>query len=157
LPEQKLLITIGRRGHGMRICIGGPAKQSLHRMIVFSALISLVLPVMPSVLCVAPGSHAAIEALDAGCCAPATFVHGTVAQEEELSASGECRDCTDYVLASPAGRLISRISAAGPETISVECVRVPTPMLPTASLKREQTPVEADTSGLHNSSMPLRC
>jgi hypothetical protein len=83
----------------------GFAGRFWGKEIVLAAVSFLVLfPSSASILCIAPGSHIAIESINAKCCASdrvlepeATLAHN------ELGLTGNCGNCTDLFL-TPYGR-----------------------------------------------------
>jgi hypothetical protein len=97
--------TISDKGDGMKRGFRGFAGRFWGTEIVLVAVSFLVLfPSSASILCIAPGSHIAIESINAKCCASdrvldpaATHAHN------ELGLTGNCGNCTDLFLA-PYGR-----------------------------------------------------
>lgn len=61
----------------------------------------LLLPKAPSVLCIAPGIHIAIENMNASCCAKPVISHQNInLQENGFVAAGDCPNCTDFFIES---------------------------------------------------------
>jgi hypothetical protein len=142
----------------MRVRVDGFASRSFSKMIVIFAAIFLLPPVTPSVLCVAPGSHIAIEELSAGCCAPSSVsTHGHKSLEDALSTADECQDCTDYLISSIVGGPIFESSMSAQRAVAAECFS-PQPMALTGPrFLSETAPLDIGAPSLHTSAIPLRC
>jgi hypothetical protein len=77
-----------------------PARFSGHGIVTIIVLL-LLLPKAPSVLCIAPGSHIAIESMNASCCAKPAISHQNInLQENGFVAAGDCLNCTDFFIES---------------------------------------------------------
>ncbi len=142
----------------MRVLVRGFSMQLLSKMIALIAALSLAPPVMPSVLCVAPGSHVAIEELDAGCCASSsTSTRGHGQTEDMLGTADDCEDCTDYLISALAeGRIPESAMAAG-YSITAECGSLQPPAIPVPPPSSEIVPPNLGASNLLHFSIPLRC
>ena len=71
------------------------------RGIVTIIVLLLLLPKAPSVLCIAPGIHIAIESMNASCCAKPAISHQNInLQENGFVAAGDCPNCTDFFIES---------------------------------------------------------
>ena len=82
---------------GFRNAMARFGGNGLAAVIVFL----LILPKAPSVLCIAPGSHIAIERMNASCCSKPVISHQNVSSHENgLVAAGDCHNCTDYFIES---------------------------------------------------------
>ena len=68
------------------------------------AVILLLFPSSPTVLCIAPGGHMAIEDMDAPCCAHTGISTPAACQPDNgFNAPGCCHNCTDLFM-TPNGR-----------------------------------------------------
>lgn len=88
----------------MKMDIGKPTRPLSGSGLMLIAALFLMFPGSASVLCVAPGGHAAIEAINAFCCTPSN----ASAQDGDHRDNGfgspdQCGGCTDIFL-TPNGR-----------------------------------------------------
>jgi hypothetical protein len=134
------------------------AKQSLGKIIVLIAAIALIPPVTPSVLCIAPGSHVAIEEFDSGCCAsPYVFHHVQGQAEDALGVPGVCRDCTDYLISPTVSGPIPVSQLDVLRVLAAECVGLFPLSIPSSCMPLEDARTGIATSAPHDFAGPLRC
>jgi hypothetical protein len=157
LPELRGFSIIVGRGWRMKDRVGRLAYQALGRIFVLIAAIALIPPVTPSVLCIAPGSHVAIEELDAGCCAsPDVFRHMHGQVEDALGATGACRDCIDYLISPTVSGPIPESPLDVHRILAAECVSLYLP-IPSSCMPLEDAPTGIAASAPHDFAGPLRC
>jgi hypothetical protein len=134
------------------------AKQSLGKIIVLIAAIALIPPVTPSVLCIAPGSHVAIEEFDAGCCAsPDVLRHAHGQAEDALGVIGACRDCTDYLISPTVSGPIPVSQLDVQRVLVAECVGLYPLLIPSSWMPLEDARTGNAASAPHDFAGPLRC
>jgi hypothetical protein len=108
-------IMIGR-GKDMEHCFSRFTHRFAGAGAVLVAAFSLLFPGSGSVLCIAPGTHIAIEAINAECCeSPRISVPAAHPSNNPLDMTGNCENCVDLFLAfyGREGILQSDFSPAG--------------------------------------------
>ena len=73
---------------------------------VIAALAFLLFPSSPSVLCIAPGGHVALEYMNAGCCEGSAFSDRSNHSTNGFEEAGDCRNCTDLFVTLNASEAI---------------------------------------------------
>jgi len=94
----------------MKNHIGRPTSKNIGAVIAVIAAIVFLFPFSSSVLCVAPGSHIAIEDVNASCCASGISAASDHQLEKGFSSAGDCRNCTDFYITS-AGRGVATVAS----------------------------------------------
>jgi hypothetical protein len=123
------------------------------------AVILLLLPSSPTVLCVAPGSHIEIEDMNAACCASSGISAPAVPQPDNgFNAPGYCKNCTDYFM-TPNGRgaLSESYNHAAASPLAAECLENHLSADTSLSLWRSDALTNIDAPIPVSSSVPLRC
>jgi hypothetical protein len=122
------------------------------------AALSILAPSSGSVLCIAPGSHIAIEDINAECCAsahsPAMDAHG----RDQISATIGCVNCTDFALTPFEREAIQKPQfeiQGTAQTNEFAGSKVPAEFSP--SLFRQGPDHNTDLLIADSSSVPLRC
>jgi len=122
------------------------------------AVIFLLFPGSASVLCIAPGGHVEIEALNATCCESSDIVsQNRNHQDDGISASGPCRNCIDlFMTPNSHGALLDSCNHAAPDLLAHPAL--PDRVLPIFSSARQPgTDRRAGALARAFSSAPLRC
>ena len=93
------------RGDGMKRSFSGFAGRFGGTEIVRVAVLFLLLfPGSASILCIAPGSHIAIESINAQCCeSDSVLAPDATHAHNEIGLTGKCGNCTDLFM-TPYGR-----------------------------------------------------
>lgn len=87
------------RGDDMNGGFRGFARRFMSPEVVLVAILFLMFPNSTSVLCIAPGSHIAIENINAECCASARILDAAAERaHNELGWTDNCGNCTDLLL-----------------------------------------------------------
>jgi hypothetical protein len=90
---------------------------------VIASMIAIITPISTSVLCIAPGSHIAIEDLNSGCCAHREILAAAERpQAKEFEAAGDCGNCVDFLLTGHGPGTVSEVSRKGAASIAGECI-----------------------------------
>jgi hypothetical protein len=85
----------------MKSDFGKLRKQFKGKMTAFIIVILLLFSSSPSLLCIEPGSHIAIENIGATCCASFEISTPAEAQPDNgLNEAGDCHNCTDILITS---------------------------------------------------------
>ncbi len=121
LPGQKpLLILSGpqtdQKDDSMKGGFRERAARFSGRGMVIVSFAVLLFPSLPSVLCIAPGSHVAIEIMNAPCCSRSAVSSPYVNPADGgIAPAGDCRNCTDLLI-MPNGRgvRLDSFSSAAP-------------------------------------------
>jgi len=86
--------------------------------------ILLLFPGAPSILCIAPGSHVAIEELNSPCCASSEIrLQPGDQTHDEFAGPRDCNNCTDLFLASNGNGILSKpreLAASSP--LAAKCL-----------------------------------
>ena len=127
-------------------------------LVAFVTVLALLPPVYPSVLCIAPGGHCAIEDLYSPCCtAFHDSLHEGSGRADELAAGENCRNCTDFLLSNDLGAtpgLSSNTVAGAPD---VPCATIACSAFNASELFSEDEWIGIPSPGLSLPSVPLRC
>ena len=136
----------------------GLAARIIGDAVILLSAFSLLFPISASVLCIAPGSHVAIEELNAGCCASsAVSTRKDHHPGNGLNAANDCRNCTDILISlnEPGPIPESYGAAAGP--LTNDCFEDSLLLITASHLFRQSALNAVDTSPPASSSVPLRC
>jgi hypothetical protein len=135
------------------------AGRNISNWKVMGVAILLLVPGFPSVLCVAPGGHTAIEPINDLCCAsPSAIAQDSNPLVHELALSDDCRNCTDFLYISARGAVLA--STAKDRTVpqADECIGNPFPDDPHPSSSRTFLCNGNDKTPIPIASItPLRC
>lgn len=137
----------------------GFAGRSLGTETVLVAVLFLLFPSSVSILCIAPGSHIAIEDINAKCCASARILdpEATYAHNE-LSLTGNCGNCTDLFLTPYWREAIPKSHCdAASSSQAGECLGNQLPVELSLSQFRQDAIRSIDGLNLSSSFLPLRC
>jgi len=122
-------------------------------------IVLLVFPSSSSVLCIAPGSHVAIEDINSLCCVSSDISRPSGSQpHNELSGPSSCNNCTDLFLASNGREVLPQsgnLSAAG--QVDEVCLETCLSADISVSLRRSDKIGSAYSPVPVCSSVPLRC
>jgi hypothetical protein len=128
-------------------------------ILIIASIFLLLFSRSPSVLCIAPGSHMAIEDMNAPCCAPSDISAQSGRHPDAgFDGSDNCYNCQDFLLMSNGQGLFSqsnKLTATNPladesfETYLSEDI--------SASLFRLITIANNDAPALTYLPLPLRC
>jgi hypothetical protein len=123
------------------------------------AIILLLLPVSTSVLCIGPGGHIEIEDINATCCASSDIDHESEQRpDNELTAVGDCINCTDLFLTSnERGALLESYANVVPNQISDACVSNHSTATISSSNHRSRMINGIDPPSVLTAFAPLRC
>jgi hypothetical protein len=127
--------------------------------VVIASMIAIITPISTSVLCIAPGSHIAIEDLNSGCCAHHEIsAGGERPQEKEFESAGDCGNCVDFLLTGHGLGTVSEVGREGAASFAGEYFGR---YLPTAIIFPSEFGLGANHSVCAriplSSSAPLRC
>jgi hypothetical protein len=90
---------------------------------VIASLIAIITPISTSVLCIAPGSHIAIEDLNSECCAHRVIpAEAECPQAKEFRSTGDCGNCVDFLLTGHGPGTVSEVSRKGAASFAGEYV-----------------------------------
>ena len=136
------------------------AERSLGTEVVLAAVLCLLMfPSSVSLLCIAPGSHVAIENINAKCCASARFPSpAALRARNELGLTGNCGNCTDLFM-TPYGReaIPKSHCAAASSSQAGEFLGNQLPVELSPSQFRQGAITSIDGITPFCSSLPLRC
>jgi hypothetical protein len=143
----------------MKRGFGGLAGQIRGNALGLFVVVLLQVPGLSSVLCIAPGSHVAIEDITALCCvSSAISLPSSNHSDNGFDRPGSCKNCTDLFLASNGSGILPQsgnLRTAGPfDAECMEpCLSSDTSVLQGRSVKIWSTDVPISAC----SSLPLRC
>ncbi len=140
---------------GFRGLTGKNASCALSLLII--AL--LLFPSSPSVLCIAPGNHVAIEDINAPCCLTSVMpAQPGNSQGGEYYKSDGCNNCTDLLLgANESGALPQLAKFVTSGQVDAECLATCLPAKDSSSPCRSGVPGRTDSPIPASASVPLRC
>ena len=143
----------------MRKVFGGFAWQVTSNALAFFAMMVLLLPSSPSVLCIAPGSHIAVEDINALCCVSSAISPlSDIQPNSAFDKPGNCRNCTDIPLASNGNGVLSPSgSSAMANPLDAEFLDTTHTADLSASLNRSGQIGSPDAPVPIYPSIPLRC
>jgi hypothetical protein len=123
---------------------------------VFFSAFFLLFPSNPSVICMAPGSHVAIEDLNALCCAHSKInIQDGCSPSDALNTAKDCQNCTDIIISINERGPISESNRATAGFLSDAGFEVRPPEIVPARLFRRNSLAIFNASVF--SSVPLRC
>jgi hypothetical protein len=139
--------------------IGRQVGRLNKKVLILLTAILLISPISASVLCIAPGSHVAIEELIAECCASSTIS----TQKDHhpgngLIAATDCLDCTDFFI-SPyeRGRISESYAIAIAGSLADECFPDRFFVTPSSPIFRQSALDDVAMSPPASYSVSLRC
>jgi hypothetical protein len=123
------------------------------------AMVLLLSPSSSSVLCIAPGSHIAVEDVNSLCCVSHTVSPSTgLRPNGAFEGPGSCDNCTDVFLALNGNGVLSQSgSSAIAKPIDAEFLDASLSSDLSASLSRSAQTANPDAPVLLYPSIPLRC
>jgi hypothetical protein len=90
---------------------------------VIASMIAIITPISTSVLCIAPGSHIAIENLSSECCAHRVIPAAVEPpQAKEFESAGNCGNCVDFLLTGHGPGTVSEGSRKGAASVAGESI-----------------------------------
>jgi hypothetical protein len=128
-------------------------------VVLVAVLLLLLFPNSTSVLCIASGSHIAIEDINENCCASTIIPDQAVSHaQSELGLTGNCGDCTDVFMTLFGREAIpkSHCYAACSSQVG-ECLRNQLPAELSLSQFHQHAIGSIDRLNPSSSSLPLRC
>jgi hypothetical protein len=122
-------------------------------------IISLIFPVSASVLCIGPSGHIEIEDINATCCASSGINNQSeLHPDHELTAVGDCINCTDLLLTSnERGALLESYANVVPNQLADACLRNHIPATISSSNHRSRMINEIEAPSALTAFAPLRC
>lgn len=129
------------------------------KAVVVLATVAMLFPGYSSVICIAPGSHIAIENFNAECCASSHISSPARNRPDNgFAAAGDCRNCTDLFI-TPNGRSavtesFDNASAGAP---AEECFGNHLSAIASFGLSPQSAFSDIDVPAPISSSVPLRC
>jgi hypothetical protein len=125
---------------------------------VFIAILFLFLPSSASMLCIAPGSHIAIEDINAECCDSVCLAAPVEEQvHDRLSVPNICGNCTDLYIFLNGREAIPKSHINTASMRQVEFLGNQLPADPILSLFWQNIVCDINTANTASSSVPLRC
>ena len=143
----------------MKCDIGDLAAHLRGNAVAFFAVIVLLFPSSPTVLCIAPGGHIKVEDMDAPCCASSGLSAPTACRPDTgFNAPGNCHNCRHFFL-TPNGRgaISESYDRAVASPLADECLEndistdISLPLCRSDALTNTDAPISVSFS------VPLRC
>jgi hypothetical protein len=147
------------KNNGSRGSFRELADRFKGNFLITASLFLLLFPSSPSVLCIAPGSHVAIEDMTAPCCAPS----GISAQSGRHPDAGfdgaeNCNSCQDFLLMSNGqGLLLQSNKLITTNPLADECLETLLSANISLLLCLPVAIASADVPALTYLPVPLRC
>ena len=142
----------------MKKALGWLLRRTAGKTIAFAAAIAMMPPVSACVLCVAPGSHIAIEEFNSGCCQSSKLTaQSRCLPNGCLDPAEDCGNCTDFLLSTEEGGRIPESTGNTANAPAAECFGIFRLWIPSGSILPHGALYGLAALRSTSASLPLRC